>query len=578
MLLRSAVKRNFSVYNQKHSVSAGSLRNYLLNDSIVDVFKYSGQFDARKDRESVFNNYIKKRGQEFEKDVLRDIEKREWSCVSLPERYSKEAVDLTRKYINMGVKIIHSASLYNKENNTFGIADLLIRSDCLNKIFNRSLLDKDELRISAPMLKGFYHYVVCDIKWKNLELCVDGETMRNSGSVPGYRGQLYVYNEALGQLQGYTPKKSFIIGNGFHYVKNQITISGSSYRDSIGTVNFCGRDKVHVPKIQEAIEWVKRVKEHSWEWNVMGENPVVYPNMCIQSDGWSCLKKEIAAKNSEITSIWGCGVKEREKALKQGVVSYTDRKCTPELLGLKNEKAHVVRCILDINRPECKEIFMPKMIESDINNWSKKEKRLFVDFETFPINNELFMIGVYCPETREFTDFTLRENTLEERTRIMTEFYAYAKTKKARLYHYHHFEPTTWRKNIETLERELQIKFKYDDDYSLEWVDMLKVVRSVPLVVKGATDFSLKTLGKAMEKNGLISSKWEEASSCSDGRDASVLADLCYKGNCGRVELNKIREYNEVDVRVLCDITEFMDKLRDNHRKKQEIRVHKIYQ
>ena len=150
MLLRSAVKRNFSIHNREHSVSAGSLHNYLSKDPIIDVFKYSGNFDTRKEKDSVFDNYRKKKGQEFEKDVLRDIEKREWSFVSLPERYSKEAVESTRKYIKMGVKVIHSASLYNKEDNTYGIADLLIRSDCLNKIFNRPLLDKDEMIISAP--------------------------------------------------------------------------------------------------------------------------------------------------------------------------------------------------------------------------------------------------------------------------------------------------------------------------------------------------------------------------------------------------------------------------------------------
>ena len=49
--------------------------------------------------------------------------------------------------MKQGIPIIHSAPIYNRKNNTYGIIDLLVRSDYINKLFQEDILDLDRRNI-----------------------------------------------------------------------------------------------------------------------------------------------------------------------------------------------------------------------------------------------------------------------------------------------------------------------------------------------------------------------------------------------------------------------------------------------
>ena len=116
--------------------------------------------------------------------------------------------------MKQGVPIIHSAPLSNKKNKTYGIADLLVRSDYLNQLVDVPI-DLPDGR--ATKLNTDYYYVVIDIKYQTLKLKSDGLHLLNNNSIRAYKAQTWIYNQALGNIQGYTPSCAYILGRRWNY-------------------------------------------------------------------------------------------------------------------------------------------------------------------------------------------------------------------------------------------------------------------------------------------------------------------------------------------------------------------------
>ena len=105
------------------------------------------------------------------------------------------------------------------------------------------------------------------------------------------------------------------------------------------------------------------------------------------------------------------------------------------------------------------------------------------------------------------------------------------------------------------------------DDYhsiDLKWYDLLKYFKNNNLVIKGAFNFSLKSIAKALHNLGYIKTKWED-DEISNGLNAMIKAVECSKKakniNVPMSELTtmkKIIEYNEVDCKVLLEILSFI--------------------
>jgi len=78
---------------------------------------------------------------------------------------------------------------------------------------SRGALSAADAAIAAPELGGEWHYVLVDAKFTTLHLSAAGQ-VGNGGSAPAYKGQLFIYNRALGNLQGYAPERAFLLGRG----------------------------------------------------------------------------------------------------------------------------------------------------------------------------------------------------------------------------------------------------------------------------------------------------------------------------------------------------------------------------
>jgi hypothetical protein len=93
---------------------------------------------------------------------------------------------------------------------------------------------------------------------------------------------------------------------------------------------------------------------------------------------------------------------------------------------------------------------------------------------------------------------------------------------------------------------------------------MYSVFTSEPIVVKGALNFRLKTIGKAMYKLGLIDILWED-NEVTDGLAAMMHAVKYYTGDVENTNvsiMDTIVDYNEIDCKVIWAIIKY---LRLNH-------------
>lgn len=585
-------------------VSASGVKNYLLQDPMLDWFeehrkykkhssdqshnteKFHTNENTKKKNllfeggiafENKINHYLK---HQYGSNVIEINTKGRLGC-------TRENYDRTIQAMMNGFPIILQGVVFNDFNKTHGTFDLIVRSDYINKLIKRPVLEKDLETLKAPKLSGNYHYVVIDIKWTTMTLCANGYTIRNEGRFPSYKGQLAIYNCAIGNMQGYIPPKAYIMAKAWKIDKKHDQKEGYDFLDLLGEIDYTDFDYKYIDNTIGALGWIRTVRRHGDEWNLY--NPVVpemYPNCSNKLDSpWTKEKMEIADKIGELTNVWNVTLKHRQTAHKNGIKSWKDPNCTSALMGITTEgRAKVIDKILEVNRSTT-DVIKPMCIKNDVSNWQTVGPTdFYIDFETtnccfqnpeINIHNSktqsdmVFMIGVGHVENEEFVYKVFCANNLsfDEEERIFDDFskYLVSKIKELdpnleyvpRLFHWGFAEQANVNHvNVRHFNKYLKL-FNF-----CQWVDMYTVFISEPIVVKGSLDFKLKHIGKAMYNHGFVTTQWNDKGP-SDGLSAMLSAIECYeKENINTQEYQLIIDYNKIDCKILWEILTY---LRNNH-------------
>lgn len=620
-------------WSQNLWICATATKNYVLDDGFLDVLENNSTSVTRvkKDYQNSFiktignpnpksfTSMLMTQGVKFENNISELIIGRigAKNNINIGGNFnprSKEKVQATIKAMKKGIPVIQQPCLRNYDNMTYGVPDLIVRSDYLDKLVDtndtkQKPLTKEELRVQAPGIvsksrkkrkgkivkKKSFHYVIVDIKFKTLYLTSDGLHLRNDGHMKAYKSQLLIYNEALGKMQGYTPPHSFILGRKWKYVSSKVTHSGTSCFDCLGKIDYEGRDEIYIEKNKEAIEWIRTIRKEGDKWDLTTTplpRPELYPNMSNNYDfPYHKLKKEFADNISEITSVYKCGPKQRRIAHSNGVYKWTDEKCTAKTLGITSEyTAGIVNAILKANQTDSQDpldYIYPRYIKNNFNNWKEEQPlEFFVDFEmTCSVFGDLkdlpeakgesiiFLIGAghIDPKSRKwiFKYFVTKEIDSYNESVICKQFINYVARMAKKysvdvddvpLYHWSHAERTTWNKAMSR---------HGIFNGNVFWSDLLKVFYNEPIAVKGSLKYSLKNIARAFHDHEFINTIWDDGSSCADGADAAVGAYRIYK-ECKRLDTSfpnnpytkEIIRYNEVDCKVVQEILFY---LRDNH-------------
>lgn len=596
-------------------ITGTSVANYLNGEPLLDwldlYYKKYGYNDFRITR-SITNkinknftkinntqntNIIMSNGLKFESKIYEYLQN-EYSNIfinvvpnnkiNLDKNFTK-LNNITIDLIKKGVPIIAQAVLMNNKCRMRGIADLLVRSDHINKLFKRPVLKQSEIK-----LKNKYYYVVIDIKWTSMTLCVDGETIRNEGRFKAYKGQLLIYNYLLGKIQNFTPPYSFIMAKNWKIDSKSDPKEGFSCFDLLGKINYKTRDNDYIKKTYDSIEWVHKVRKEGLNYNPLCPTiKEMCVNMSNQNDNnWIQVKKDIVKKTKDITAIWNITNNHRDKVFDK-IKKWDQVDCSSQTLGMNDgSRAKVIDKILNINRQNSIKIFPNKLnlIKDNRFNWKKKfPTDFYIDFETITttfgeqddiniFNSKtdgqiIFMIGVGYEENDifKYEVFKMNNLNLDEEKRILEEFKIFIDEKakeldkkdkyNIRLFHWSQAEYTMMEKAFDRHPSLLKLWENH-----IEWVDMCDVFISEPIVVKDALCFKLKDIGNALYSNGLIDTYWD-SNELSDGLSAMGFGIKYYQKQNKTIDddlmFNKIIKYNKIDCKVVWDIVKMLRNLDD---------------
>lgn len=339
-------------------VSATSTRNFLLQDPISDWLKLYGKRNgfqedpdvADYDKRTDFTQFIFKKGNGFEAAVLSHL-KTLTTIIDMGEAYKnarrQEKAEETFAAMERGDPVIYQGILWNPDNRTYGSPDLLVRSDELARLFPDTLTAEEAALPAKDLTGAAWHYRVVDIKFTTLHFTVRWE-LGNSRSTPAYKAQVFIYNLALGRIQGYLPPVSYLLGRSWEQKVNGITIRGNTCMERLAPVNQNSdliKGRMLGKVVSEALEWVHRVRKEGANWSVLPEPtvPELRPNMKNMQDWpWSLAKKRIAKESEELTLLWNVGVDKRRDANHQGIYSWRDTNCNTVSLGVNGEKTQPV--------------------------------------------------------------------------------------------------------------------------------------------------------------------------------------------------------------------------------------------
>ena len=152
---------------------------------------------------------------------------------------------------------------------------------------------------------------------------------------------------------------------------------------------------------------------------------------------------------------------------------------------------------------------------------------------------------------------------MDEEKRIIEEFIHFIKSKKnkqkqlPKLFHWAHAE-NTFLTHANLRHNDLFGRWLKEE---VELIDMCKIFMKEPILIKGMLKFKLKEVAKAMYNNKMITTKWED-NGVNDGLTAMIGACNYYKDKTDENKklMEKIGRYNDIDVKVLWEIVNYLRK------------------
>lgn len=294
-------------------------------------------------------------------------------------------------------------------------------------------------------------------------------------------------------------------------------------------------------------------------------------------------KKDISEQIGEISSLWMCGIRERNKAFENGIKSWHDNKACSKLFGIKGNRGKIIDKMININKQNDNK-FLPKKITFNEYDWKNGKNDIYLDFETF---NDIFEDLEYIPEQKsfniifligigfikdnkwQFKYFISEKPDLNNEYKIMNDFIDFLNNnfENPNIY-YWHAEKSFWNRSCNQQFDRADLPYE-DKEKIMDWNidnnlrDLRKFFVSNKIVIKDCFSYSLKKIATSMKKYKLINTPIE--SECLDGLTAMIKAWKTYKtinNPIQSVVMKDIIKYNEFDCKLLCDILIY---IRQNH-------------
>ena len=166
------------------------------------------------------------------------------------------------------------------------------------------------------------------------------------------------------------------------------------------------------------------------------------------------------------------------------------------------------------------------------------------------------MIGVFYKDT--YTYFWANSLSDNDQEKIIRDLFLYINLtslqhniRKLCFYHWSHIDEYIITNAFK----------KYNINLSCQWVDLMKIFISEPIIIRGVYNFKLKNIVSKLEEYGLITNNYNDLD-CKDGVSALFTTIKYYKYDLDFLERQQIKknivDYNEIDCIVLSQILHFL--------------------
>ncbi len=577
-------------------VAAGRTRNWILGDPILDWLRSFGaaagfrRDDEREgyDEATDFRRFVLEKGIAFESGVMRILAERT-TVVSIADGYedarSLAKARATVDALRAGTPVVAQAVLRNPANRTYGVADLLIRSDLLATWFPE-LLSWKEATVGAPGLgAAHFHYRPIDIKFHSFDLTADGHA-GGSASQLAYAAQVWTYAEALGRIQGYTPPSSYLLGRTWQHGDER----GEGCLDRLARVDhdrwLASRETWLGDLAAEAAAWIRRLRQDGGTWHALPVPtvPELYPHARNSEDApWHAAKREIAEALGELTLLPAMNPERRSAAHAAGYRRWTDAGVSAATLGVTGEAfAARLDAVLAANKAQQPTVLPERIVQSEPAWRHASAVEFYVDFETVSNLDDDFtrlpgvggqgqIVQVGCGHLDatgvwQFAQWTVDALGPAEEGRILGAWLDHMAVAcagageplaAARIYHWSPAEPV----NLETAYNSARTRHP-DAGWptDLPWFDLLeRVIRAEPVSVTGAFNFGLKAIAKAMHAAGFIPTTWGDGPTDGLGAMVGTWSAARQAADAGSALsqhplMVEIARYNETDCRVMAEV------------------------
>jgi hypothetical protein len=544
------------IINSNEWISVIDMKNYIigtpLNDILILRNKELGMYKA--DLDSIIVKRFEQ-NKKFQKNIMNEIRELILNLnMDIPDikpicdpnsNDSYRFANFMRVLRNMelGTPIIYRPVLYNCVDKLYGIPDLLIKGKYINILLQTDIIEHQYEN----------YYYAMGIKSSKLKTTkTTSDILRTNPLINYYKLEFYIYNQILGQIQGYEPNISFILNDEIDNIEQLTSLNQPSSWTPVLT-NY-------KEKYFNAIEWVNYFRKEGLSVNL--EKPTRFeliPNIKSPYDSHMMKKRKLEIIEMQekfgiqnISSLWYCTECQQIQAWNNNLLNWkTDTRDIAHLLGFnQNSKQYeLLSLIIKINQNNNIHFYIGKHIPNIFN----EKKYIYVDLEYLPENNFIFMIGVGWYDNKyNHKTYIAKDLTKDSEVQILQDFYNdFIKDINPTLITWGHAEKTILSKRLP------ETHLVNPESY----IDLCNIFKQIPIVIKGALNFSLKSIVKALYNNKLINTNWSPftyKNLVNVEMSADILNYLAYEYystiNHNKNALEPVIKYNMVDTKTLWEI------------------------
>lgn len=492
-------------------VAATHTHNWVEQDPVVDWLNLYGRqngfvpdneqpgYDPRFD----YVHAVLKQAAAFERSVvawLSTVEALTTIATSPTHARMPAKAEETLSAMREGAPIIAQAVLWDPDERMDGIVDLLIRSDVLARLCTEAFASEPAgaTAIAAPALgSAAWHYRAVDIKFTNINRRHDGEV---SDRQLAHKVQVWIYNEALGKAQGYTPPASYLLGRDLF--------------QALGRVSHADRQLGRLAA--EGANWIRRLQKDGSSWRPTPFPTIdeLRPNLKAWGDPeWHAAKLEIGRAQRDLTILPYVTPHRRSRATRVGITRWDDPALSAKMFGLADSAdGRRIDAVLAANRDPVASTVVPTTISTNLGDWqTPAEAECFVvlqqvndqmdDFSRIPQRGGTEMVYMVC------WGWLDERGRWQESQLIARDLSEQAEKDLAR----------AWRAELERMAAVFGVRlgdirlFHWGSTrlllHELYWQDLLyDVILGEPVAVHGSFGFGLADVTNALQKLGLIES------------------------------------------------------------------------